>query len=117
MRGRSAWREAQDAQTAYLLGWVGRHDQEQGAYDQARNAFQRELSTMRRVLGERHPDTTIATWNLFQILGAIGEHELAVQLRVNDLLWLLAEDPEQLGAAQRQIAGMVRQMLGGANPG
>jgi tetratricopeptide (TPR) repeat protein len=147
--------EAQDAQTADLLGWVGRHDQEQGAYDEARNAFQRQLDTtrrvlgedhpdtltslsnlgqilqaqgdlvgarryaeqvldtMRRVLGERHPNTTISAWNLFQILGAMEEPEPAVQLLVNDLLWLRAEDPEQLGAAQRQIAGMVRRAIGG----
>lgn len=147
--------EAQDAQTAYLLGWVGQHDYQQGAYDQARNAFQRALDTrrrvlgedhphtlsslsnlaailqaqgdlvgarryaeqvlgtMRRVLGERHPDTSGAAWNLFTMLVSMDEHEPAVQLLVNDLLWLLAEDPEQLGAAQRQIARMVRRAIGG----
>ena len=76
------------------------------------------LDTSRCVLGERHPDTTIATWNLCQILGAMGEQDAAVQLLVNDLQWLLAENPEQLGAAQRQIAGMLREVIGGgADPG
>jgi hypothetical protein len=42
----------------------------------------------------------------------------AQNLLVNDLLWLLTEDPEQLGAAQRQIAGMVRKAIGGgSDPG
>ena len=64
---------------------------------------------MRRVLGERHPDTTISAWNLFTMLDRMQEFASAQTLRDNDLLWLLAEDPEQLGAAQRKIAGMVRQ--------
>lgn len=42
----------------------------------------------------------------------MGEHELAIQMLVDNLLWRLAEDPEQLGAAQQQIAGLVRHVTG-----
>ena len=85
----------------------------QGDFVGARLFAQQVLDTRRRILGERHPDTSGAAWNLFQILGATGEPEPAVRLLVNDLLWLLAEDPEQLGATQREIAGMVRGVIGG----
>ncbi|WP_310463105.1 toll/interleukin-1 receptor domain-containing protein [Sphaerotilus sp.] len=47
--------EVQDARTADLLGWVGRHDYQQGTYGPARHAWQHQLDTMRRVLGEDHP--------------------------------------------------------------
>ena len=65
--------EAQDAQTADLLGWVGRHDLEQGAYDQASSAFQRQLDTMQRVLGEEHPLTINTTSNLATTFHAMGD--------------------------------------------
>ena len=41
------------------------------------------------------------------------EHRNASRLLDSDLAWLLNQDLEQLGAAQRQIAGMVREMIGG----
>ncbi|WP_442775610.1 tetratricopeptide repeat protein [Sphaerotilus montanus] len=89
----------------------------QGDLVGARRYAEQAVDTRRRVLGERHPDTSLAAWNLFTILAKMGESEPAVHLLVNDLLWLLAEDPAQLGAAQRQIAGMVRKVIGEASPG
>lgn len=91
---------------------------DQGDLVGARLYAQQVLDTSRPTLGERHPDTSVAAWNLFTMLATMNEHKSAVQLLVNDLLWLLAEDPEQLGAAQRQIAGMVRAAIGaGSDPG
>ena len=103
--------------TLTSLNNLGQILQIQGDLVGARRYAEQVLDTMRHVLGERHPNTTIAAWNLFQILGAMEEHEPSVQLLDNDLLWLLAEDPEQLGAVQRQIAGMVREVIGEASPG
>ena len=87
----------------------------QGDLVGARRYAQQVLNMRRRVLGERHPDTTIAAWHLFQfqISGAMEESEAAVQVLANDLLWLLAEDPEQLGVNQRQIAEMIREIIDG----
>lgn len=95
--------------TLTALNNLGQILQDQGDLVGARLRAQQALNMRRRVLGNRHPDTTISAWNLFQILREMGEHKPADRLLVNDLLWLLAEDPEQLGAAQREIAGMVRQ--------
>jgi tetratricopeptide (TPR) repeat protein len=85
----------------------------QGDLSGAQHWAKRVLDTMRRVLGNRHPHTTTAAWNLRQILLMRRAIEDAERLFVNDLAWLLTHDPEQLGATQRQIAEMLRQMLGG----
>ncbi|WP_293993796.1 tetratricopeptide repeat protein [Sphaerotilus sp.] len=69
------------------------------------------------VFGEQHPTTTTAAWNLFQMLRKLQAVEEASSLFFSDLAWLLVQDPEQLGAAQRQIARMVRDVVGEANPG
>ncbi|WP_338416079.1 toll/interleukin-1 receptor domain-containing protein [uncultured Sphaerotilus sp.] len=98
--------------TLTALNNLGQILQAQGDLVGARLYAQQVLDTRRRVLGERHPDTSIAAWNLFQILRVMEEPGPSAQSLVNDLLWLLAEDSEQLGAAQRQIAGWVRKMIG-----
>ena len=71
------------------------------------------LAINRRIFGKRHPNTTIAAWNLQLTLKEMHEHRNASRLLDSDLAWLLNQDLEQLGAAQRQIAGMVREMIGG----
>lgn len=86
---------------------------DQGDLRGARFWAEHALDTSRHVLGQRHQITTIAAWNLLPILVAMNERQIARELLVNDLAWLPAQDPEQLGAAQRQIAGMVREMIGG----
>jgi hypothetical protein len=46
-------------------------------------------------------------------LQALKDTEAAYRVLDSNLTWLLTQDPEQLGAAQRQIAGMVRRAIGG----
>ncbi|MDZ7856440.1 toll/interleukin-1 receptor domain-containing protein [Sphaerotilus sp.] len=98
--------------TLTVLNNLGQILQDQGDLVGARRYAEQVLDTMRGILGERHTDTSVAAWNLFTLLATIGEREPAVQMLHSNLLWLLAEDPEQLGAAQRQIAGMVGRAIG-----
>lgn len=99
--------------TLSSLNNLGQILKDKGDLVGARLYAQQVLDTSRRVLGERHPDTTIAAWNLFCMLDAVQDYQAAQRLLDSDLVWLLSEDPEQLGAAQQQIAGMVRKMIGG----
>jgi Tetratricopeptide repeat len=46
------------------------------------------LAIRRRVLGERHPDTTLSAWNLVTTLRQIGESESAARILVECLEWL-----------------------------
>jgi hypothetical protein len=79
----------------------------QGDLGAARQYFEEVLGVRRRVLGAEHPDTSIAAWNLYRTLQDLNERASAQRVRSEHLDWLLARDPATLGAAQRQIRGML----------
>ena len=64
---------------------------------------ERVLAVSRRVLGDEHPDTSISAWNLFVALHDMNEAESARQVYAETLAWLVAADPDSLGADQRWI--------------
>jgi tetratricopeptide (TPR) repeat protein len=86
------------------------HDQ--GDLDGARKILEEVLETRRRILGEERPDTSVSAWNLFCTLRDLSDLVRARTVLENDLLWLLDRDPESLGAHQRKIREMVRQITG-----
>jgi tetratricopeptide (TPR) repeat protein len=61
------------AREAELLGWVGRHAYERGAYSSARTCEEIVLATMRRLQGDDHSATLTARNNLALTLRAQGE--------------------------------------------
>jgi hypothetical protein len=63
------------------------------------------------LLGEEHPDTTIAAWNLFRTLEDIGA-DSAVKVLAENLHWLLERGPAGLAESQRQIRRMLADRLG-----
>jgi hypothetical protein len=65
------------------------------------------------LLGEEHPDTSGAAWNLWRTLHDLGEHTAARRILERDLLWLLARDPDTLGAEQRKIREYVKKVASG----
>ena len=53
--------------------------------------------------GDKHPDTSISTWNLFLTLRDTGDAAKAIEILREHLLWLLSRDPATLEANQRKI--------------
>jgi tetratricopeptide (TPR) repeat protein len=86
----------------------------QGYLERAREIQKEVLETTRRVSGKEHPHTSRASWNLFTTILELGDSDSARTILENDLLWLLDRDPASLGAAQRRIREMVRQIAGQA---
>jgi hypothetical protein len=74
------------------------------------------LETHRRILGERHPDTTISAWNLLLTLLDQGDDE-AGGIFARDLAWLLEAEVDDLGASQRTIRGYLAEMAAGSGRG
>lgn len=83
----------------------------QGDLPSARALEEQVLSTRRRVLGERHPDTTVSAWNLVTTLHRIGESESAARILRECLARLVSVDAASLSAAQREIRGRVAVIL------
>lgn len=79
----------------------------QGDLSGARALQEQVLSSCRRVLGERHPDTTVSAWNLVTTLHRIGESESAARILRECLAWLVSVDAASLSADQREIRGRV----------
>jgi len=84
----------------------------QGELEKARKIQEEVLETRRRVFGGKHPDTSISAWNLFYTLHGLSDSDRARTVLENDLLWLLGRYPASLGADQRKIREMVRQITG-----
>jgi hypothetical protein len=70
------------------------------------------LAICRRVLGEEHPHTTSAAWNLISILGELNETEAAVRLVRHDLAWLLRRDAAALSASQQKVRRFILPLAG-----
>jgi hypothetical protein len=68
------------------------------------------LEIRRRILGEKHPDTSNSEWNLLMSLLKLGEQSAAKAVSKN-LAWLLERTPESLGAVHRQIRSNLEQLL------
>ena len=62
-----------DVETLSLMGWVARHDNEQGRYAAARVVWEQLLEASRRVLGEEHPNTLSSMNNLAHTLCSQGD--------------------------------------------
>jgi len=86
--------------------------QAMGELATARELLGEALTAQRRVLGERHPDTTILAWNLFGTLDQLGDRDAAGGILKDHLMWLVRENPAELGADQRKIQGYVATVLG-----
>jgi hypothetical protein len=69
------------------------------------------LASRRRVLGERHSDTTVSAWNLVTTLLTAGESEAAVDIGRASLAWLLAEVPARLSADQRAVKEQLERLI------
>ena len=69
----------------------------------ARSLQEKVIEVMRRILGEEHPDTSQAAWNLFNILTKLNDRDAAVSVVKEDLMWLLDRDSGTLSARQRHI--------------
>ena len=87
--------------------------QAMGELATARELLGEALTAQRRVLGERHPGTTISAWNLFGTLDQLGDRDAAGGILKDHLMWLLRENPAELGADQREIQEYVATVLGG----
>jgi tetratricopeptide repeat protein len=83
--------------------------QAQGDLAGARGLHEQALDIRRRVLGGEHPNTSVSAFNLFGTLLEVGEPELARDVFIHHLAWLLERDPATLGADQR----LIRQWLVG----
>ena len=83
----------------------------QGDLAGARQLQETVLAAHRRVLGAEHPATSVSAWNYLMSLLQSREPEAAQKVFARDLAWLLARDAATLGADQRRIAGMLREML------
>ena len=75
----------------------------QGDLAGARQQQEQVLAALGRLLGEEHPDTSLAAWNLLRTLQDLGERAATHMVLDRDLRWLLDRDPATLGANQRQI--------------
>jgi hypothetical protein len=80
----------------------------------ARSLQESVVEGRRRILGERNPSTSISACNLLATLLDQGEQEAAGVVLRDHLAWLLAVDPQGLGAAHREIRGRLAQLLGAA---
>ncbi len=83
----------------------------QGDLAGARQLQEAVLAACRRVLGAEHPGTSVSAWNYLMSLLQSGGLKAAQKVFEHDLAWLLARDAATLGAAQRSIAGMLREVL------
>jgi hypothetical protein len=88
-----------------------------GDLARARSLQEAVLEGRRRILGERHPDTTISAWSLFLTLLDQGDHEAAGGILARDLAWLLEAEVDDLGASQRTIRGYLAEMAAGSGRG
>ncbi len=68
------------------------------------------LEARRRLLGPKHPDTTLAEWNLLNTRRDLGDEAGARELETS-LGWLLDGDESKLSADQRQIRQDLKKML------
>jgi hypothetical protein len=85
--------------------------QSQGDLAGARQLKETVLEARRRLLGAEHPDTSVSAWSYLTSLLQSREPEAALEVLANDLAWLLTRDAATLGADQRSIAGMLRELL------
>ncbi|UEM24876.1 tetratricopeptide repeat protein (plasmid) [Skermanella mucosa] len=63
-----------DVPTATLLSWLGRLNNERGAYADAEADYRRTVEARKRLLGAEHPDTLTSMNNLAETLRAQGDH-------------------------------------------
>ena len=77
----------------------------------ARALLERVLEARRRVLGGKHPDTTVAAWNLLHTLVEAQETDAAIAVIRASLAWLLTGTGESLTANQRTVRSYVEQLL------
>lgn len=128
-----------DAETATLLSWLGRYEDERGAYGPAIAVRRRELDIVRHLHGEEHPDTltsmnnlALTLWKQGDLAGArtLQEQVLAVHRRVlgeehpdsltsmNNLALTLWNQDDLAGARelQEQVLAVRRRMLGEEHP-
>lgn len=89
--------DADDLETADLLGWVARYNLERGAYRAAEAGYRREREVRARLAGEEHPDALTAANNF------------AFTLRVQD-------DLAGARALQEQVLAVRRRVLGDEHP-
>ncbi len=88
----------------------------QGDLAGARGLQEQALDVRRRVLGAEHPNTSVSAYNLLYTLLEVGEPELARDVFIHHLAWLLQRDPATLGADQRQIRELLVAHYGLGSP-
>jgi|SRR5579863_2063517 len=80
-------------------------DQEAGRLEQ--DAF----NSARTYLGQFHPVTCVLAWNLALRRGRRGDPDSQRRIVVNELVWLLAQDPSCLDTDQNAVRSMLTERL------
>ena len=84
---------------------------ELGDTGEANRLEQESFESARACLGAHHFVTTLIAWNRLHRHEQRGDLEVARNAMVNDLIWLLPEDPEQLDTCQNTIRKMLAKRL------
>ncbi|CBS89807.1 tetratricopeptide repeat protein [Azospirillum lipoferum] len=136
---RTLTESVEDEETAMLLSWLGRYEDERGAYGPAIAVRQRQLDAVRHLYGEEHPNTLVSMGNLASTLWKQGdlagarvleEQVLAVRRRVfgeehpqtltsmNNVAETLSSQGDLAGARelQEQVLVVRRRVLGEEHP-
>jgi hypothetical protein len=69
------------------------------------------LESARMHLGKTHSVTCVLAWNRALSYERDGDPDSARKVLVNDLIWLLAEEPSCLGADQNAVRSMLAERL------
>ena len=82
-----------------------------GKQDEAERLDHQAYEMARQYLGKTHFLTTVLAWNRAIKYECSGDMEAAKNIIVNELTWLLTEDPSGLDSDQAEIRAMLADRL------